>query len=44
MRSILLIVLMVITLWQVTGGSRIDLATATLSIAGAWFLSLFVCD
>ena len=44
MRSALAIFLMVVTLWQVTGGSRIDLATATLSIAAAWFLSLFLSD
>jgi hypothetical protein len=44
MRSALAIFLMMVTLWQVTGGSRIDLSTATLSIAAAWFLSLFVSD
>jgi hypothetical protein len=35
---------MLITLWQVVGGRRIDLATATLSIAAAWFVSLFIDD
>jgi hypothetical protein len=44
MRSFLAILLMMLALWQVTGGSRIDLATATLAIAGAWFLSLFLGD
>jgi uncharacterized membrane protein (GlpM family) len=44
MRSILAVFLMLITLWQVTSGSRLDLATATLSIAAAWFVSLFLAD
>jgi hypothetical protein len=44
MRSFLFIILMVIAVWQVTGGGTVDLATATLAIAAAWFLSLFVCD
>jgi hypothetical protein len=44
MRSFLAIFLMLIALWQVAGGGGVDLATATLSIAGAWFLSLFLVD
>jgi hypothetical protein len=42
MRSFLPLSLMLIALWQFTSGSRIDLATATLSIAAAWFVSLFL--
>jgi hypothetical protein len=44
MRSFLAIFLMLVALWQVTSGSRIDLATATLAIAAAWFVSLFIAD
>jgi hypothetical protein len=44
MRSYLALFLMLVTLWQVTTGSRLDLATATLSIAAAWFVSLFIAD
>jgi hypothetical protein len=44
MRSFLAIMFMLAALWQVAGGSRIDLATATLAIAGAWFFSLFLGD
>ena len=42
MRSFLAIFFMIVTLWQVAGGGKFDLATATLAIAAAWFLSLFV--
>jgi hypothetical protein len=42
MRSFVAIFLVLITLWQVFGESQIDLSTATLAIAAAWFLSLFV--
>jgi len=44
MRSLLAIFLMLLALWQVVGESTIDLATATLAIAAAWFVSLFVSD
>jgi hypothetical protein len=44
MRSFIAILFMLVALWQVTGGMQIDLATATLAIAAAWFLSLFVGD
>jgi len=44
MRSFLAILLMLVALWQVVGGHRIDMATATLAIAAAWFLSLFLGD
>jgi hypothetical protein len=35
---------MLVTIWQVTDGSGFDLATATLAIAAAWFVSLFIAD
>jgi hypothetical protein len=44
MRSFVAIFLMAITFWQVTSGSPLDLATATLSVAAAWFVSLFIAD
>jgi hypothetical protein len=44
MRTFLAILLMVVVFWQVTGQSKIDLATSTLTIAAAWFLSLFLAD
>jgi hypothetical protein len=44
MRSFVAIFLMAITFWQVTSCSTLDLAAATLSIAAAWFVSLFVAD
>jgi hypothetical protein len=44
MRSFLAILFMLVALWQVAGGGKFDLATATLAIAGAWFLSLFLGD
>jgi hypothetical protein len=44
MRSFLAILFMLVALWQVAGGGKFDLATATLAIAAAWFLSLFVGD
>jgi hypothetical protein len=44
MRSLLATLLMLVALWQVTGQSKIDLATATLAIAAAWFVSLFLSD
>jgi hypothetical protein len=44
MRTYLGLILMAITFWQVTSGTRFDLATATLSVAAAWFVSLFIAD
>jgi hypothetical protein len=44
MRSFLAILFMLVALWQVAGGGKFDLATATLAIAASWFLSLFVGD
>ena len=44
MRTFLAILLMVVALWQVAGGGKFDLATATLAIAASWFLSLFLGD
>jgi hypothetical protein len=44
MRSVLALFLMAVTFWQVTSGSPLALATATLSVAAAWFVSLFVAD
>jgi hypothetical protein len=41
MRSFVAILLMLVAFWQVTGGGQIDLATGTLAVAAAWFLSLF---
>jgi hypothetical protein len=42
MRSFLAFLFMLVALWQVAGGGKFDLATATLAIAASWFLSLFV--
>jgi hypothetical protein len=42
MRSFLAFFFMLVALWQVAGGGKFDLATATLAIAAAWFLSLFL--
>ena len=44
MRSFLSILFMLIALWHVVGAGKIDLATATLAVAAAWFLSLFLGD
>jgi hypothetical protein len=44
MRSYLGLFLLAITFWQITSGGRFDLATATLSVAAAWFVSLFIAD
>ena len=46
MRSFVALILLLITFWQVTGDGigRFDLATATLSVAAAWFVSLFIAD
>jgi hypothetical protein len=35
---------MLVAFWQATSASRFDLATATLAIAAAWFVSLFIAD
>ena len=44
MRTFLAIFLMLIALLQVVGENKVDLATATLAIAAAWFISLFLGD
>jgi hypothetical protein len=44
MRTFLATLLILVALWQVTGGGRIDLATATLAIGAAWFLSFLAGD
>jgi hypothetical protein len=44
MRSFLAILLLLVAFWQVAGGGKIDLATATLAIGAAWLLSLFLGD
>ena len=44
MRSFLAFFFMIVALWQVAGGGKFDLASATLAIAAAWFLSLFLGD
>jgi hypothetical protein len=44
MRSFLAILFMLIALWQVGGTGKFDLATTTLAVAAAWFLSLFLGD
>jgi hypothetical protein len=35
---------MLAAIWHLTGGSNIDLSEATLAIAAAWFVSLFIAD
>jgi hypothetical protein len=44
MRSFLAILFMLVALWQVADGGKFDMATATIAVAAAWFLSLFVGD
>jgi hypothetical protein len=44
MRSFIALSLMLAAIWHVTGGGTIDLAEATLAIAAAWFVSLFLTD
>jgi hypothetical protein len=44
MRSILATLFMLVAIWQVNGNSETHLATATLAIAAAWFLTLFLAD
>jgi hypothetical protein len=44
MRSLIALVLMLAAIWHVTGAGSIDLGEATLAIAGAWFVSLFLAD
>jgi hypothetical protein len=44
MRSYLAILFLIVALWQVTGEGKVDLATATLMIAAAWFINLFLGD
>ena len=42
MRSYLAILFVLVAFWQVTGEGKIDLATATVLIAAAWFINLFL--
>lgn len=35
---------MMVAFWQLTGQGKIELTTATLAIAAAWFLSRFLGD
>jgi hypothetical protein len=44
MRSFFAIFFMLVAFWQVTGQGKIELATATLAVAVAWFISLFFND
>jgi hypothetical protein len=44
MRSFLATLFMLVALWQVFGQGKFDLATATLAVAAAWFVSLFLAD
>jgi hypothetical protein len=44
MRSLIALFLMLAAIWHVATGGSIDLAEATLAIAGAWFVSLFIAE
>ncbi len=44
MGSLIALFLMSAAIWQLSSGGTIDLAGATLAIAGAWFVSLFIVD
>ena len=44
MRNFLALLIMLTAFWQLTGQGKIDLATGTLAVAAAWFLSLFLGD
>jgi hypothetical protein len=44
MRSYLALFLMAAAVWQVSSGGAVDLGEATLAIAAAWFVSLFLGD
>jgi hypothetical protein len=44
MRSFLATLFMLVAAWQVTEQGKFDLATATLAVAAAWFVSLFLAD
>jgi hypothetical protein len=44
MRSYIALFLIAAAVWQLSSGGTIDLAKATLAIAGAWFVSLFIAD
>jgi hypothetical protein len=35
---------MLAAIWHVTSGGSVDLAEATLAIAAAWFVSLFILE
>jgi hypothetical protein len=44
MRSLIAFGLMLAAIWHLTGTGTVDLAAATLAIAGAWFVSLFIAE
>jgi hypothetical protein len=44
MRSWIALLLMFAAIWHLTGGGALDMAEATLAIAAAWFVSLFIAD
>jgi hypothetical protein len=44
MRSFIALLLMLAALWQLSSGRMIDLGEATIAIAAAWFVSLFIAD
>jgi hypothetical protein len=44
MRSLIALLLMLAAIWHLTSAGSIDLAEATLAIAGAWFVSLFIAE
>jgi hypothetical protein len=44
MRTFIALLIMMVAFWQLAGLGKIDLATGTLAVAAAWFLSLFLGD
>ena len=44
MRSLIALSLMLAAIWHVTRIGAVDLAEATLAIAAAWFVSLFILE
>jgi hypothetical protein len=44
MRSFVALFLMLLAIWQLSSGRTIDLGEATLAIAAAWFVTLFLVD
>ena len=44
MRSFIALFLMLVALWQLAGDGTIDLGEATVAVAAAWFVSLFIAD